>query len=87
MATRKRPDGNTEILDPDAGSRYYKQLCALKGIHTRFVDSGDDIRNRCKLGPMWSFDNADNAYDYASLQGYPLKKRNDGWMKMNCHVG
>ena len=41
-----------------------------------FVDSGDDIRNRCKLGFMWSFDNSDNAYDDASLQGDLLKKGN-----------
>ena len=76
MATRKRPDGKTEILDPDTCSGYYTQFRALKGIHTRFVDNGDDICTRCKLGPMWSSDNPDNAYDDASLQGDPLKKGN-----------
>ena len=76
MATRKRPDGKTEILDPDTCSGYYTQFRALKGIHTRFVDNGDGICNRCKLGPMWSSDNPDNAYDDASLQGDPLKKGN-----------
>ena len=76
VATRKRPDGKTEILDPDTCSGYYTQFRALKGIHTRFVDNGDDICNRCKLGPMWSSDNPDNAYDDASLQGDPLKKGN-----------
>ena len=87
MTTRNRPDGKTEILDPDTCSGYYTQFRALKGIHTRFVDRSDDIRNRCKLGPMLSFDNADNACDWVSLQGPPLKKGNDGWMEMNCHDG
>ena len=83
MATRKRPDGKTEILDPDTCSGYYTQFRALKGIHTRFVDNGDDICNRCKLGPMWSSDNPDNAYDDASLQGDPLKKGMPRWMHQN----
>ena len=48
----RRKDRDTEILDPDTYSVYYTQFRALKGIHTRFVDSGDDISNSCNLGPM-----------------------------------
>ena len=85
VTTRNRPDGKTEILDPDTCSGYYTQFRALKGIHTRFVDRSDDIRNRCKLGPMWSFDNPDNAMQACKVTRSKSECQ-DGCIKINCQV-